>query len=222
MSSNLSHTEENYIKAIYHLEQDGAPVATNHLSELLKTAAASVTDMLKKLKQKKIVHYKAYYGCNLTEAGRKSALMIIRRHRLWEYFLSKKLGFNWDEVHDIAEELEHVGSTSLINKLDAFLGFPRIDPHGDPIPDEKGHIVKRTHKLLSAIPLQTPVEVVQIADQSAGILELLDEKQIKIGTLLEVRKRFAYDQSLEIKTGGKQTIQISKELSQNILVKDHE
>ncbi|MBO9594063.1 MAG: metal-dependent transcriptional regulator [Niabella sp.] len=222
MSSNLSHTEENYIKAIYHLEQDGRPVNTNHLSELLKTAAASVTDMLKKLKQKKIVHYKAYYGCNLTETGRKSALMIIRRHRLWEYFLSKKLGFNWDEVHDIAEELEHVGSTSLINKLDAFLGFPRIDPHGDPIPDEKGHIAKRSHKLLSAIPLQTPVEVVQIADQSAGILELLDEKHIKIGTLLEVRKRFAYDQSLEIKTGGKQTIQISKELSQNILVKDHE
>lgn len=222
MLLNLSHTEENYIKAIYRLEQDGKPVNTNDLSELLKTAAASVTDMLKKLKQKKIVHYKAYYGCNLTDNGRKQALMIIRRHRLWEYFLSKKLGFSWDEVHDIAEELEHVGSTSLINKLDAFLGFPRFDPHGDPIPDEQGHIIKLQNKLLSAVPLHTPVEVVQIGDQSANILELLNEKNIRIGTVLEIRKRFSYDQSLEIKTGGKQITQISKELSQNILVQEHE
>jgi len=222
MLLNLSHTEENYIKAIYHLEQDGKPVSTNDLSELLKTAAASVTDMLKKLKQKKMVHYKAYYGCNLTETGRKGALMIIRRHRLWEYFLSKKLGFNWDEVHDIAEELEHVGSTSLINKLDAFLGYPRFDPHGDPIPDEKGHIIKQQNKILSEVPLHKQVEVVQIGDQSANILELLNEKNIRIGTMLEIRKRFSYDQSLEIRTGSKSITQISKELSQNILVKDHE
>ncbi|MGJ7030012.1 metal-dependent transcriptional regulator [Niabella hirudinis] len=222
MSINLSHTEENYIKAVYRLEQDGKPASTNDLSELLRTAAASVTDMLKKLKQKKLVHYKAYYGCTLTETGRKNALIIIRRHRLWEHFLSKKLGFSWDEVHDIAEELEHVGNAGLISKLDAFLGYPRFDPHGDPIPDEKGHIIQLQHQLLSEIPLHRPVEVVQISDQSAPILELLNEKNIRIGTLLEIRKRFAYDESLEIKTGNKSITQVSKKLSQNILVKDHE
>ncbi|MBZ4190983.1 metal-dependent transcriptional regulator [Niabella beijingensis] len=222
MTLNLSPTEENYIKAVYHLEREGQTVTTNHLSEFLKTAAASVTDMLKKLKQKKLVHYRAYYGCNLTDNGRKQALMIIRRHRLWEYFLSKKLGFSWNEVHDIAEELEHVGSTSLINKLDAFLGYPRFDPHGDPIPDEEGHIIKTQHRLLSEVPAHTPVEVVQIGDQSATILEILSEKNIRIGTLIEIRKRFSYDQSLEIRAGSKHITQISKELSRNILVKDHE
>ncbi|MBK7099083.1 MAG: metal-dependent transcriptional regulator [Sphingobacteriales bacterium] len=134
---NYSRTEENYIKAIYHLEAGKNSVSTNELAESLQTKPASITDMLKKLKKKKLVSYRAYYGCKLTNEGKQLALMIIRRHRLWEYFLSLKLDFSWEEVHDVAEELEHVSSEKLINKLDAYLGFPRFDPHGDPIPDEK-------------------------------------------------------------------------------------
>ncbi|ANH81802.1 iron-dependent repressor [Niabella ginsenosidivorans] len=222
MELKISPAEENYIKAVYHLQQNEQPVNTTGLSDLLNTAPASVTDMLKKLKQKKLVSYKAYYGCTLTESGRKQALAIIRRHRLWEYFLSKKLGFNWDEVHAIAEELEHVGSTKLINKLDAFLGFPRFDPHGDPIPDEKGNIIKMENKMLTTVALHTPCIVTQIGLQSNAVLEMLDEKNIKIGTVLEIKKRFPFDQSLEIRTGHKHITQISKELSQNILVKDYE
>lgn len=222
MELKISTAEENYIKAVYHLQQNEHPVNTSSLSDLLNTAPASVTDMLKKLKQKKLVSYKAYYGCTLTESGRKQALIIIRRHRLWEFFLSKKLGFNWDEVHAIAEELEHVSSTKLISKLDAFLEFPRFDPHGDPIPDEKGNIAKMENQMLADVALNTPCIVTQIGLQSNAILEMLDEKNIKIGTVLEIKKRFPFDQSIEIKTGNKHTTQLSKELSQNILVNNYE
>lgn len=221
MLSNLSRAEENYIKAIYHLQETEKTVNTNNLAEYLATAAASVTDMVKKLKQKKLVNYKAYYGCSLTENGNRQALMIIRRHRLWEYFLSKKLGFSWDEVHAIAEELEHVSNVTLTDKLDAFLGFPRVDPHGDPIPDADGKIETRQYQVLSETPLNKAVVVAQIADQSPAVLEMLDGKNIKIGTTIEVKKKFKFDHSLEIKTGNKHLTQISKELSQNILVKNY-
>src|SRR5215510_1725318 len=131
---NYSTSEENYIKAIFHLEKKDGTVTTNELSAELQTKPASVTDMLKKLRDKKLVHYKAYYGFRLTTEGKKVALLIIRRHRLWEFFLAEKLKFSWDEVHAVAEDLEHVSSKKLIDKLDEFLGFPRYDPHGDPIP----------------------------------------------------------------------------------------
>ena len=138
----LTVSEENYIKTIYHLQQlsESGLVNTNSLAAEIQTKAASVTDMLKKLKDKKILLYKKYYGFRLNEAGTKLALTIIRRHRLWEYFLVNQLGFEWDEVHAIAEELEHVSSSQLIKKLDHYLGNPRIDPHGDPIPDSNGRL----------------------------------------------------------------------------------
>lgn len=135
---NFSTSEENYMKAIFHLQQENSTVTTNRLAALLNARPASITDMMKKLKTKKIVHYRPYRGFRLTTEGNKIALGIIRRHRLWEYFLSEKLKFTWDEVHDIAEDLEHVSSKKLIDKLDAFLGYPRFDPHGDPIPDHPG------------------------------------------------------------------------------------
>jgi DtxR family Mn-dependent transcriptional regulator len=137
----LSFTEENYLKAIYHLSESGSKaVLTNEIAELINTKAASVTDMIKKLSVKTLITYEKYYGVKLTPHGKTEALLIIRKHRLWETFLVQKLSFTWDEVHEIAEQLEHIQSPLLIEKLDAFLGFPKMDPHGEPIPDNKGRI----------------------------------------------------------------------------------
>lgn len=216
---NYSFTEENYIKAIYHLELKNKVVNTNELAEALQTRAASVTDMIKKLKRKKLVTYKPYYGCNLTRQGKALALLIIRRHRLWEYFLCEKLGFNWQEVHDVAEELEHVGSEKLINKLDEFLGYPRHDPHGDPIPDSKGNIAQSHHTHLADFILKKPATVVQIGEQSPALLEVLEHKKIAIGSKIRILQKMSFDNSLEIKINNKHTAHISKELAENIFVK---
>lgn len=215
---NYSVSEENYIKSIFHLQKKEGTVTTNELAGELKTRPASVTDMMKKLKAKKLLHYEPYQGFRLTADGSKVALGIIRRHRLWEYFLAEKLKFTWDEVHEVAEELEHVSNKKLIDKLDAYLGFPKRDPHGDPIPDANGKIESGKKIRLPDVPLHTECRVSGVSNQSGEILELLKHRKISIGTLVEVRKRFDFDQSLEIKT-GKQTIHhISRELAENILI----
>jgi DtxR family Mn-dependent transcriptional regulator len=139
-----TETEENYIKAIFHLQKQTTQVSTQELSGSLQTKPASVTDMLKKLKTKRLINYKPYYGFRLSAEGNRVALGIIRRHRLWEFFLAEKLDFQWDEVHEVAEQLEHVSSQKLIEKLDAYLGFPKLDPHGDPIPDQDGNFRNST------------------------------------------------------------------------------
>lgn len=195
---NYSTSEENYIKAIFHLQGQAAMVTTNELARELKTKPASVTDMMKKLKTKKLLHYQPYRGFRLSNEGSKVALGIIRRHRLWEYFLSEKLKFSWDEVHEIAEHLEHVSSKKLIDKLDAFLGFPSADPHGDPIPDINGKIKINQQFCLALIAANKQAIVCQVADQSTEMLELLKHKQISIGTRLEVKKKFEFDHSMEI------------------------
>jgi DtxR family Mn-dependent transcriptional regulator len=219
---NYSTSEENYIKAIFHLEKGGT-VTTNELSNELKTKPASVTDMMKKLRDKKLVHYKAYHGFRLTTEGRKVALLIIRRHRLWELFLADKLKFSWDEVHEVAEDLEHVSSKKLIDKLDEFLGFPRFDPHGDPIPDKDGRIETSKQVCLTDLPLNQPATVCHVSDQSTEMLELMNHKKIGIGTKLEIKKKFSFDQSLEIKIRQQQNVSnISGELAKNIFVKYEE
>lgn len=138
-------SEENYIKTIFHLQKEASQVSTMELAGALQTKPASITDMMKKLKQKKLINYKPYYGFRLSAEGNRVALGIIRRHRLWEFFLAEKLDFKWDEVHDIAEQLEHVSSKNLTDKLDAFLGYPKFDPHGDPIPDKFGNMNHETY-----------------------------------------------------------------------------
>jgi DtxR family Mn-dependent transcriptional regulator len=215
---NYSTSEENYIKAIFHLQKDGT-VTTNELSAELRTRPASVTDMMKKLKTKKLVHYKAYRGFRLTAEGSRVALLIIRRHRLWEFFLAEKLKFNWDEVHEVAEDLEHVSSKKLIDKLDEFLGFPRVDPHGDPIPDSNGKIENTKQVCLTDIPINKPSIVGHVSDQSSEMLELLGHKKIGIGTRLEVKKKFRFDQSMEIKVRQQPPTHISWDLAKNIFVK---
>ncbi len=216
---NYSTSEENYIKAIFHLQGDERTVTTNELANELATRPASVTDMMKKLKAKKLLHYQPYRGFRLSNEGNKVALGIIRRHRLWEYFLAEKLKFTWDEVHEVAEHLEHVSSKKLIDKLDEFLGFPRVDPHGDPIPDMHGKIESAKQVSLSELPLNKSAVVSHVSDQSTEILELLKHKNIMIGTKLEVKKKFDFDHSMEIKIRQQSPFNISEQLAQNIFVK---
>jgi DtxR family Mn-dependent transcriptional regulator len=215
---NYSTSEENYIKSIFHLQEQEGMVTTNELAAVLKTKPASVTDMMKKLKAKKLLQYEPYQGFRLNSDGNKVALHIIRRHRLWEYFLAEKLKFSWDEVHEVAEELEHVTNKKLIDKLDEFLGFPRVDPHGDPIPDANGKI-KLSKKIgLTELPLHTAAIVTSVSDHSSEILELLEHKHITIGTRLEIKRKFEFDHSLELRIGKQPVFTISKQLAENIFV----
>ena len=216
---SFSTTEENYIKAIFHLQQGEDTVSTNALAAELNTKAASVTDMLKKLKSKKMLSYEKYKGVRLSAEGKKLALAIVRKHRLWEFFLVDKLQFGWDEVHEVAEELEHISSNKLIDKLDEFLGHPKFDPHGDPIPDSKGKIIAQLQEQLSTTQLHTPVEITAVGSQSTELLELLKHKGLQMGTRLEVKKVFDFDGSLELRIKNQQVVTVSRELASVLFVK---
>lgn len=219
MSSNFSSTEENYIKNIFHLQQATGFTTTNELAAVLGAKPASITDMLKKLKLKKLLNYEPYKEFNLTALGKKVALGIIRKHRLWEYFLVEKLQFGWDEVHEVAEELEHVTSKKLVEKLDAYLNYPRFDPHGDPIPDSNGKMSLQQQVSLVALEFNTAAEVTSVNNQSSELLDLLKHKNIHIGTILEVKKRFGFDNSIEIKIKNQPAITISEQLASALFVK---
>lgn len=218
---SFSATEENYIKAIFHLQEgDGnGNVSTNALAAELHTKAASVTDMLKKLKTKKLLNYERYRGVRLTTEGKKLALVIVRKHRLWEFFLVNTLQFGWDEVHEVAEELEHISSRKLVEKLDIFLGHPKFDPHGDPIPDSQGKMVVQQQVNLIDLPANQLAEVSSVGSQSTELLEILKHKHIGIGTKLEVRKKFSFDNSVEIKIKNQNAFTISQQLAQALFVK---
>ena len=215
---NYTTSEENYLKTIFHLQQTEAVVTTNRLADALQTKPASVTDMMKKLNVKKLLHYKPYYGFSLSAEGKKIAVNVIRRHRLWEYFLAEKLQFGWDEVHSMAEQLEHIQHKKLIDRLDEFLGRPAFDPHGDPIPASNGKIKNLQKIPLSQMPLNQYGEVCQVTNQSSEMLELLQHKKIGIGTRVAVKKHFGFDSSLEIKM-KQTTITISEQLANNIFIK---
>lgn len=216
---NLTVAEENYIKAIFHLQQGEGNVSTNQLAASLHTKPASVTDMLKKLKLKNLLKYEPYQGVRLSKEGKREALTIVRKHRLWEYFLVDKLHFGWDEVHEVAEELEHVSSKKLVEKLDSFLGHPKFDPHGDPIPDQHGNMSSIRQFHLQDIKPGLKVEVCSVAVQSAELLELLRHKNIGIGTSFQINRKFDFDQSLEIIIKNNHPIHISQQLAQALFVK---
>ena len=216
---SFSITEENYIKAIFHLQLGEGTVSTNELAAELHTKAASVTDMLKKLKAKKLLSYEKYKGVRLSAEGKKLALGIVRKHRLWEFFLVNTLQFGWDEVHEVAEELEHISSKKLVEKLDAFLGFPKFDPHGDPIPDSHGKMAIQQHINLIDLPINKMAEVSGVGSQSTELLELLKHKSIGIGTKLEIKRKFSFDNSIEIKIKNQNAFTISQQLAQALFVK---
>jgi DtxR family Mn-dependent transcriptional regulator len=215
-----SQAEENYLKTIYALEKDfGNEVSTNLIAGKIKTKASSVTDMLKKLAVKDLVVYKKYQGVRLTELGRLSALKVVRKHRLWECFLVQKLNFNWDEVHDIAEQLEHVKSELLINKLDAFLRFPKSDPHGDPIPDDQGRIIKNQATSIVDMKLGASGTLVAVKDSSKTFLKYLNKKNLALGDKLRVIDIEPYDNSYHIETKTHRLV-ITNSVAENLLLKN--
>jgi DtxR family Mn-dependent transcriptional regulator len=215
----MTFSEENYLKAIYHLTTLlDTEVSTNAIAEMMETKASSVTDMLKKLAEKDLVNYKRYQGVSLTENGKLAAKMIVRKHRLWEVFLVEKLDFSWDEVHDIAEQLEHIKSEQLINRLDDFLGNPTEDPHGDPIPDAKGQIKKIEKQLLSELPENKTGICVGVKDTSSDFLKYLDKQEISLGSKIEIIGKEAFDLSLKIRVDGKE-LTISNKIASNLFVK---
>ena len=218
MAPNLSVAEENYIKSIYHLQQDAQSVTTNALADHIKTKPASVTDMLKKLQLKSLLNYNPYKGFRLSKEGNKAALNIIRRHRLWEYFLVNQLQFNWDEVHDVAEQLQHVISRKLVDKLDAFLGYPKFDPHGDPIPDSNGKINYQQQMPLVNLPLNTMAIITSVQNQSSDLLTFLSNRDMHIGTKVEVKQKLSFDNSLEVKIKNKQSFHVREQVANAIRV----
>ncbi len=215
----MTHSEENYLKAIYHLTvQLEAEVPTNAIAEMMETKASSVTDMLKKLADKALINYIKYQGVSLTEKGTHAAKMIVRKHRLWEVFLVEKLAFTWDEVHDIAEQLEHIKSEKLINKLDDFLGNPTEDPHGDPIPDAQGKITKTEKLLLSELVESETAICVGVKDSSADFLQYLNKQKIALGAVIKVLGRENFDASLHLIINDT-PLTVSSKIAGNLYVK---
>ena len=218
----MTRSEENYIKTIFHLGKKGTKeVATNSIAELMETKPSSVTDMVKKLSEKDLVNYRPYQGVSLTAMGNKMALGIIRKHRLWEVFLVEKLDFKWDEVHDIAEQLEHIKSDKLIDSLDRLLGFPEFDPHGDPIPNKDGEFKERDRLLLSDVPIRTMGICVGVRDSSTSFLKFLDKNNIALGNRLQVLEIEEFDGSLLIDISGTR-MQISHQIASNLYIKIEE
>ncbi len=215
----MTFSEENYLKTIYHLTSIlDIDTSTNAIAEKMETKASSVTDMLKKLAEKDLVNYIKYQGVSLTEIGKLAAKMIVRKHRLWECFLVEKLDFSWDEVHDIAEQLEHIKSEKLINKLDDFLGNPTEDPHGDPIPDANGRIIKVEKKLLSEFDKNQIGICVGVKDTSSDFLKYLDKQEIALGSQIEIIEKESFDLSLRIRVGTKE-IMVSNKIASNLYIK---
>ncbi|MCF8322067.1 MAG: metal-dependent transcriptional regulator [Flavobacterium sp.] len=215
----MTFSEENYLKTIYHLiNSSDKEVSTNAIAESIETKASSVTDMLKKLAEKDLVNYVKYQGVSLTPNGLLAAKMIVRKHRLWEVFLVEKLDFSWDEVHDIAEQLEHIKSEKLINKLDDFLGNPTEDPHGDPIPDAQGKIIKIEKKLLSELEQNQTGICVGVKDSSTEFLKYLDKNEIALGSKIEILLKEDFDLSLKIKV-AQHELTISNKIASNLFVK---
>lgn len=215
----MTTSEENYLKVIYHLSNlSPKGVNTNAIAAMLDTKASSVTDMLKKLSEKDWINYQKYQGVSLTDIGKLNAKIIVRKHRLWEVFLVEKLGFAWDEVHEVAEELEHIQSEKLINQLDQFLNFPSFDPHGDPIPNAKGEIIKIEKQLISEIEVGRTITCVGVKDTSVDFLQYLNKQNISLGTKIKVLEKEPFDGTLKIEINNSVLV-ISDKIATNLYVK---
>ena len=211
-------SEENYLKAIYHLESGSEKgISTNAIAKRLETKASSATDMIKKLSEKEVVLYKKYQGVTLTDFGKKTAANIVRKHRLWEVFLVERLNFSWDEVHEVAEQLEHIKSPKLINQLDALLGFPTHDPHGDPIPDKDGNVNAVDKILLANLTKNERGVCVGVHDSSSEFLRFLDKKGITLGKEITVLEKEDFDDSLLIEIDAEK-LSISKKIANNLYI----
>jgi len=216
----LSSTEENYLKAIYKIsERDNKAASTNAISNEMSTSAASVSDMLQRLSSKGMTHYEKYKGVTLTTQGNQIATNLIRKHRLWEVFLVEKLNFTWDEVHDVAEQLEHIKSPDLVNRLDQFLEYPKFDPHGGPIPDAEGNFTHRRQIELTALSTEEVGILVGVEEDSSTFLKYLDQMGLSLGTELKVLEKFEFDGSVKLLVNNKEQITISNKVCKNLFVK---
>ncbi len=214
-----SFTEENYLKIIHTLSgKDGIEVSTSAIAESTATRAASVTDMLKKLSEKGLINYRKYQGVTLTGLGENLALKVIRKHRLWEAFLVEKLGFGWDEVHEIAEELEHISSEILVERLDAFLDYPQFDPHGDPIPDARGNMPDSEYRKLSELKPGDKAVLMAVLDHSQSFLQFLDRTELNLGIRLEVLETNEYDHSYLLRIDDRKDLFVSGQVARHLLV----
>ena len=219
MGNSLSLTEENYIKAIFQIgTTPESNVSTNALADSLQTKPATVSDMIKKLSHKKLIFYEKYKGVTLSASGAKEALKIIRKHRLWEVFLVNHLNFKWDQVHEIAEQLEHIKSSELVNRLDDFLGNPTLDPHGDPIPDANGQVQLGPSKLLSEMTSYENGIIVGVKNEDPLLLQHLDKINIRLGLHIEVTEVNDFDQSMQIKLADLGTLFLSEKITSQILI----
>ena len=216
-----SQSEEDYLKALYHLEMDFDSVSTNSIADYLNMKPSSVTDMLKKLAEKKFINYQKYKGTSLTKKGKLIALSIIRKHRLWETFLVEKLGFGWDQVHIIAEQLEHIKSDELIENLDNFLGNPKYDPHGDPIPNKDGEIEKMNQKLLVELKASQKGIITGVKKGTASLLNYLDKEKIKLGDSVEVIEILEFDGTYIVEI-NKRKLTFSEKICQNLLLETND
>lgn len=216
----LSFTEENYLKAIYTIQHSNSTgtVSVNEIAERMQTRPATVTDMLKKLSEKSLIHYEKYKKLQLSDSGNQEALSILRKHRLWETFLHKKLNFSWDEVHEVAEQLEHIHSQKLVDKLDEFLGYPEFDPHGDPIPKPNGDLPVSFARSLTERDINTEYKIVAVKDTSSAFLLQLERFNLQIGTLLTITERMPYDNSIMVKLANGNGFQLSEKIANNLLV----
>lgn len=213
-----SFTEENYLKQIYKLAKESKKgVSTNALAERLETKASSVTDMIKKLASKKLVDYQKYQGVSLTKKGQNIAVDIIRKHRLWEVFLLKHLGFGGNDVHEVAEELEHIKSDELVERLDKFLGYPKYDPHGGPIPDSNGVFPAPTRVKLDELEVGKSTKVMGITQNTESFLAHLKKLGLELGAAFKLKERYDFDRSIEIELNDK-TVQLSHEVAKNLFV----
>ena len=213
----LSQTEENYLKAMFHLTFEKSEAGTNELASHLNVKPATANDMLKKLKEKKLIAYEKYGKITLITFGKKQAVQIIRKHRLWETFLYEKLNFTWDEVHDVAEQLEHINSPKLIEQLEMFLGYPEFDPHGDAIPNAKGELKSQPRKTLSQVPVGKTCKLVAVKDNSASFLQYVVKVGLGLSSKIKVVSRQNFDGTMEIEVNGLKSV-VSQKFAENIYV----
>lgn len=216
----LSFTEENYLKALLQLTVENVSkieAGTNELAAHLGVKPATATDMLKKLKKKKLINYEKYGKISLTNEGRKNAVEVLRKHRLWETFLYEKLDFTWDEVHEVAEQLEHIQSEKLVEKLDEFLGHPEFDPHGDVIPNSKGELKVLLKKTLSEVEVGNSCKMVAVKDNSVPFLQYVVKVGLGINSKIKVVSKQSYDALMEIEVNGKKS-SVSQKFTENIFI----
>ena len=216
----LSQTEENYLKALFHLTTENpekVEAGTNEIAANLNVKPATANDMLKKLKEKKLIHYEKYGKISLTTAGKRQAMEVIRKHRLWETFLYETLEFTWDEVHEVAEQLEHIQSVKLIEKLEKFLNYPEFDPHGDPIPNAKGELKQQVRKTLSEIAVGKTCKLIAVKDNSASFLQYVVKVGLGLSSKIKVIARHEFDATMEIEVNGK-TSSVSQKFAENVFV----